>query len=203
MRSRENDRLTITPITVKDECAVIRFSGELDRASEEFYLDRIGAVVATGYRHLVLDVTALVFCDSRGLNCLLALRWLLHRREGSLLLACVGRRLAAVLALTGSTEVLPVFSSVSEALRSLPPEQRPEWPPTGSVETGIPLHSPEPLETSWQRDTNPHLPPPPKGLETKGTGTRGLAADGLNLKGKGTKGRGGPGAGPGQGQRDP
>ncbi|MGK4905070.1 STAS domain-containing protein [Streptomyces albus] len=191
MRSRENDRLTITPITVKDECAVIRFSGELDRASEEFYLDRIGAVVATGYRHLVLDVTALVFCDSRGLNCLLALRWLLHRREGSLLLACVGRRLAAVLALTGSTEVLPVFSSVSEALRTLPPEQRPEWPPTGSVETGIPLHSPEPLETSWQRDTNPHLPPPP----------RGLAADSMNRKGKGTKGRGG--AGPGQAQRDP
>ena len=164
MRSRENDRLAITPLTVKDECAVLRFSGELDRASEEFYLDRIGAVVATGYRHLVLDVTALVFCDSRGLNCLLALRWLLQRREGSLLLACVGRRLAAVLALTGSTEILPVFSSVSEALRSLHADQRPDWPPTEFAELDIPLHSPEPLETSWQQDANPHLPLNPDGM---------------------------------------
>ncbi|GEB47500.1 MULTISPECIES: STAS domain-containing protein [Streptomyces] len=159
MRSREDDRLAITPLAVKDECAVLRFSGELDRASEEFYLDRIGAVVASGYRYLVLDVTALVFCDSRGLNCLLALRWLLHRREGRLMLACVGRRLASVLALTGSTEVLPVHTSVSEALRSLPAEQRPDWPPTGETHPGIPLHSPEPLETSWQREDNPHLPP--------------------------------------------
>lgn len=168
MRSRESDRLAITPLTVKDDCAVLRFSGELDRGSEEFYLDRIGAVVATGYRHLVLDVTALVFCDSRGLNCLLALRWLLHRRDGSLLLACVGRRLAAVLALTGSTEVLPVFSSVSDALRSLPADQRPEWPPADSIDPGIPLHSPEPLETSWQQDANPHLPLNPMGVDSKG-----------------------------------
>jgi anti-anti-sigma factor len=162
VRSWENDRLAITPLAIKDDCAVIRFSGELDRGSEEFYLDRIGAVVATGYRHLVLDVTALIFCDSRGLNCLLALRWLLHRREGSLMLACVGRRLAAVLALTGSTDMLPVFSSVSEALRSLPADQRPEWPPTGTTGPDIPLHSPEPLETSWQTDANPHFPRDPE-----------------------------------------
>ncbi|WP_326686823.1 MULTISPECIES: STAS domain-containing protein [unclassified Streptomyces] len=162
MRSREDDRLAITPLTVKDECAVLRFSGELDQGSEQFYLDRIGAVVATGYRHLVLDVTALVFCDSRGLNCLLALRWLLHRREGSLLLACVGRRLAAVLSLTGSTEVLPVYSSVSQALRTLPADQRPDWPPTGDTAPGIPLHNPEPLEAAWQREDNPHLPLDPR-----------------------------------------
>ncbi|WP_027759303.1 STAS domain-containing protein [Streptomyces sp. AA1529] len=166
MRSRENDRLAITPLTVKDECAVLRFSGELDRGSEQFYLDRIGAVVTSGYRHLVLDVTALVFCDSRGLNCLLALRWLLQRRDGSLLLACVGRRLAAVLALTGSTEMLPVFSSVSEALRSLPADQRPDWPPTGGAGPEIPLHSPEPLETSWQKDHNPHFPRDPEGRDS-------------------------------------
>nr|WP_243275119.1 STAS domain-containing protein [Streptomyces albus] len=192
--------MAITPLTVKDECAVIRFSGELDRATEQLYLDRIGAVVATGYRHLVLDVTALVFCDSRGLNCLLALRWLLHRREGSLLLACVGRRLAAVLALTGSTEVLPVYSSVSEALRTLPADQRPEWPPTGNVETDIPLHSPEPLETSWQQDVNPHLPLGAAdlgrdleitGLDSKGLDSKRFTPGATGAKGAGTKEQGG------------
>ncbi|MDJ1138341.1 STAS domain-containing protein [Streptomyces iconiensis] len=159
MSAWDTDRLSITSLAVGDECAVLRLSGELDHGSEKFYLDRIGAALSAGYRYLVLDVTALVFCDSRGLNCLLALRWLLHRRDGMLLLACVGRRLAHLLAVTGSTEVLPDYASVSQALATLPAEHRPVWPPPAGHHPDLPLHSPESVESSWQRGANPHLPP--------------------------------------------
>lgn len=125
----DTGRLTIVSLASCEESAVLRVSGELDHVSEPFYLERVGAVVAAGYRNLVLDVTALVFCDSRGLNCLLALRWLLHQKEGSLLLACAGRHLTDLVALTGSNDVLPTFATVSQALAALPPEHRPVWPP--------------------------------------------------------------------------
>jgi anti-anti-sigma factor len=123
-------RLAVTELTRCEHCAVLRVSGELDQEGERFFLRAIGASVLAGHRHLVLDVTALVFCDSRGLNCLLAARWLLQRRQGALMLAGPGRHLAALVAHTGSGELLPCHPTVSRALSALPVDQRPAWPPT-------------------------------------------------------------------------
>ncbi|MEU3742083.1 MULTISPECIES: STAS domain-containing protein [unclassified Streptomyces] len=128
--STETHRLTITELASCSDSAVLRVSGELDQSCEEFFLRTLGASVEAGHRHLVLDVTALMFCDSRGLNCLLAVRWLLARREGKLLLAGAGRRLSEMLTLTGSTELLPGYRTVGQALQTLPDDQRPLWPPT-------------------------------------------------------------------------
>ncbi|MFS8198013.1 STAS domain-containing protein [Streptomyces sp. CWNU-52B] len=127
--STQTHRLTITGITDCDHCAVLRISGELDQSCEDYFLGTLAAVVDAGHRHLVLDVTALVFCDSRGLNCLLAIRWLLKRLDGRLLLAGAGRRLSELLVQTGSTELLPVRRTVGLALLELPAAQRPVWPP--------------------------------------------------------------------------
>src|SRR4051812_32552304 len=85
--STQAGRLSVTELARCEHCAVLRVSGELDQNCEQFFLRAIGTRVLSGHRHLVLDVTALTFCDSRGLNCLLAARWLLQRREGMLLLA--------------------------------------------------------------------------------------------------------------------
>ncbi|MFD6286502.1 STAS domain-containing protein [Streptomyces sp. NPDC060205] len=128
--STQTHRLTITQITEGEHCAVLRISGELDQSCEEYFLGFLAAIVDAGRRHLVLDVTALVFCDSRGLNCLLAIRWLLKRLDGRLILAGAGRRLSELLVLTGSTELLPVRRTVGLALLELPEEHRPVWPPT-------------------------------------------------------------------------
>lgn len=122
-------RLAVTVLTKCDSCAVLRVRGELDHASEEAFLSSTGVILADGYRYLVLDVAALTFCDSRGLNCLLALHWLLRRREGALLLACAGRRLSELLRHTGSDKLFPQHTTVSQALASLPAEHRPTWPP--------------------------------------------------------------------------
>ncbi|MFF5011430.1 STAS domain-containing protein [Streptomyces phaeochromogenes] len=127
--STQTHRLTVTELASSDDIAVLRVSGELDHTCEEFFLRTFGASVGAGHRSLVLDVTALVFCDSRGLNCLLAVRWLLERRNGKILLAGAGRRLTELLVKTGSIELLPVWPTVGQALRELPAAHRPAWPP--------------------------------------------------------------------------
>ncbi|MET8469042.1 STAS domain-containing protein [Streptomyces sp. NPDC006422] len=127
--STHTSRLSVTELTRCEHCAVLRVSGELDQDCEQLFLRSIGTRVLAGHRHLVLDVTALAFCDSRGLNCLLAARWLLQRREGLLLLAGAGRRLTDLLAQTSATELLPCHPTVSRALMALPVEHRPAWPP--------------------------------------------------------------------------
>lgn len=145
--SMQTHRLIIHELARCEECAVLRVSGELDQSGEKFFLRTLGASVMAGHRHLVLDVTALVFCDSRGLNCLLGVRWLLRRREGQLLLAGAGRHLAELLAVTGSTEFFPRYLTVGQALLSLPPAHRPTWPPTPS-----PHADSAPTDTSVSRD---------------------------------------------------
>ncbi|MFF1378377.1 STAS domain-containing protein [Streptomyces sp. NPDC058308] len=122
-------RLSITALARSDVCAVLRLTGELDQASEKFFMDTVAKVVDASHRHIILDVTALTFCDSRGLNCLLALHWLLRRRSGDLMLAGVGRRLATLLEHSGSTTLFSAHTSVGQALRSLPESARPHWPP--------------------------------------------------------------------------
>ncbi|MFD5628869.1 MULTISPECIES: STAS domain-containing protein [unclassified Streptomyces] len=139
--STQTHRLTITEVTDCDACAVLRVSGELDQSCEAFFLSTLAASVDAGHRHLVLDVTALVFCDSRGLNCLLAVRWLLQRRDGKLLLAGAGRRLTELLVGTGSSELLPTRRTVAHALLDLPPAHRPVWPPTSAPEPTPPRES--------------------------------------------------------------
>ncbi len=127
--STQIHRLTITELASCEDCAVLRVGGELDQSCETYFLGVLGASVDAGHRYLVLDVTALVFCDSRGLNCLLAIRWILHRQGGRLLLAGAGRRLTELVAQTGSTGLLPTRATVGQALMELPPPARPVWPP--------------------------------------------------------------------------
>ncbi|APY89491.1 anti-sigma factor antagonist [Streptomyces alfalfae] len=127
--STQAHRLSITQLASCDDCAVLRITGELDRGGEELFMGTLGACVDAGHRHLVLDATALSFCDSRGLNCLLAMRWLLQRRGGKLLLAGAGRRLTELLARTGSAELIPSHRTVGLALGELPESHRPVWPP--------------------------------------------------------------------------
>ncbi|MGH4031094.1 STAS domain-containing protein [Actinomycetota bacterium Odt1-20B] len=127
--STQTQRLTISTSASSADTSVLRARGELDQSGESYFLTTCGSSIDTGHQYLVLDVTALTFCDSRGLNCLLAIRWLLARRGGDLLLAGAGRRLVDLLAQTGSVRLLPAYLSVSQALAQLPEASRPTWPP--------------------------------------------------------------------------
>ncbi|KAA6221452.1 anti-sigma factor antagonist [Streptomyces albofaciens JCM 4342] len=127
--SQGKRRLTITTVVDAEECAVLRVAGELDVHAERQFLDESGAVIAAGHRFLVLDLTALRFCDSRGLNCLLALEWLCRRLNGRLLLASLGVRVLHVLLVTRAVDALACFPTVGHALAAVPAGIRPAWPP--------------------------------------------------------------------------
>ncbi|MFE0104849.1 STAS domain-containing protein [Streptomyces sp. NPDC059009] len=147
--STQTHRLTITTSASCDDTSVLRARGELDHSCESYFLTTCGTSIDTGRQYLVLDVTALTFCDSRGLNCLLALRWLLARRGGNLLLAGAGRNLVDLLAQTGSIILLPTYLSVSQALAQLPEASRPTWPPaqpTAHTTPRVPRQASRPQE---------------------------------------------------------
>ncbi|WP_078888807.1 STAS domain-containing protein [Streptomyces sclerotialus] len=123
------DGLEMTALASCDAGAVLQISGELDHCTEQLFRTSVGTFLDRGHRHVVLDCSALTFCDSRGLNCLLSVRWLLERRQGRLLLAGVRPNVVRVLHLTGTGRLLRTFPTVALALAALPPDQRPAWPP--------------------------------------------------------------------------
>jgi len=127
--SSEMRSLAVTAIVQADECAVLRVSGELDLRTEQAFLAEAREVVSAGHRFLVLDLTALRFCDSRGLSCLLALEWLCRRLEGRLLLASLGVRMLRLLVGTQSLGVFSCYPTVGHALTAVPDASRPAWPP--------------------------------------------------------------------------
>ncbi|GFE25358.1 hypothetical protein Sliba_58110 [Streptomyces nigrescens] len=127
--SSEMRSLAVTAIVQAEECAVLRVSGELDLRTEQAFLAEARSVVSAGHRFLVLDLTALRFCDSRGLSCLLALEWLCRRLEGRLLLASLGVRMLRLLIGTQSLNVFSCYPTVGHALTAVPDASRPAWPP--------------------------------------------------------------------------
>ncbi|MFC6066304.1 STAS domain-containing protein [Streptomyces ochraceiscleroticus] len=128
------DGLEMTALASCEAGAVLRISGELDHFTEQLFRASVGTFLDRGHHHVVLDCATLTFCDSRGLNCLLSLQWLLERRQGRLLLARVRHNVARVLHLTGSGELLRTYPTVAQALATLPREERPGWPGAGSLE---------------------------------------------------------------------
>ncbi|GAA4686694.1 hypothetical protein GCM10023347_47610 [Streptomyces chumphonensis] len=127
----DTDSITLTDVVQTQGCAMLRVAGKLDVSTEQQLQEHAGTLVDAGHHHLVLDLTALAFCDSRGLNCLLSLNWLCQRFNGELLLAAVGNRVLQMLALTGTQHVFRCYPTPGAALAAVPPEHRPVWPPTG------------------------------------------------------------------------
>ncbi|MET9378217.1 STAS domain-containing protein [Streptomyces sp. NPDC002992] len=125
----DKDRIIVTELLASGSCAVLRVTGELDLRTETDLLDQAGRRLADGRRYLVLDLTALAFCDSRGLNCLLSLNWLCGHMEGRLLLSGVGTQVMRALTVSGAGKVLRCFPSVGHALADVPGAERPPWPP--------------------------------------------------------------------------
>jgi anti-anti-sigma factor len=126
----DQGRLAVGCVLVTGHCVVLRVTGELDYHSERRFRDEAGAHVTQGRQHLVLDLTALSFCDSRGLNCLLALEWLCRRQNGHLLLAAPGAHVRRLFEQTGTDKTFTCFPTVGHALAAVPAGHRPDWPPT-------------------------------------------------------------------------
>ena len=65
---------------------------------------------------VVVDMSLTRFCDSAGLNALVAANRRARADGGEIRLAAVGEAVARVVALTGVDRVIPIYASLEEAL---------------------------------------------------------------------------------------
>ncbi|MFG2989381.1 STAS domain-containing protein [Streptomyces sp. NPDC048257] len=112
----DGQRFTVA-VEAVDGAVVLVLAGELDHDTAQPLRDALDAALTPGGR-LLVDLTALGFCDSTGLNVLLNNR--LAAREAGATLELVGLRgpVARMFRITGADGVFPVHSDVTDALRT-------------------------------------------------------------------------------------
>ncbi|WP_411104712.1 STAS domain-containing protein [Streptomyces sp. cmx-4-9] len=89
---------------------VIRASGEMDMDRARAFRAEIDAAVAAAPAavEVVVDLTALTFCDSSGLNALLGARLHAHEAGHVLRLAAPPPQMMHLLEMTGALDLFPV-----------------------------------------------------------------------------------------------
>ncbi|MFE9123492.1 STAS domain-containing protein [Streptomyces sp. NPDC007172] len=101
--------------SVSGMCRVVRVGGEMDYESAPFFRARLLAEIAQDERRVVLDLSAMAFCDSAGLNVLAEIWREAHVTGVVVVLACVAPSLRRMLSITGLSDVLPAYATVAEA----------------------------------------------------------------------------------------
>ncbi|MDB1087191.1 STAS domain-containing protein [Streptomyces sp. ACA25] len=100
--------------------AVVAPQGELDHHSAEKLGAALTECVAEGCARIVIDCSGLTFCDSMGLNVLLAARIEASQAGGEVQLAALPPMVARVFEITGAGAVFTVHDDLKTALASLP-----------------------------------------------------------------------------------
>ncbi|GGT35438.1 STAS domain-containing protein [Streptomyces purpureus] len=90
--------------------------GELDHHTAELLRSPLETALAEGRSRLVVDCSRLEFCDSTGLNVLLAARLKAEADGGGVHLAAMGPVVARVFEITGAEAVFTVHDSLEAAL---------------------------------------------------------------------------------------
>jgi anti-anti-sigma factor len=102
--------------------AVLRVSGELDLVTSPGLRQCVHDVVAEGRHSVVLDLSAVVFCDSSGVGVLIAVRRLMRSCQGRLRLilpargAADGSHVNRVLGALGVRRLFDVYPDVGSAV---------------------------------------------------------------------------------------
>ncbi|WP_143663530.1 STAS domain-containing protein [Streptomyces sp. NRRL B-24085] len=97
----------------------VQVGGDMDWQTAPFFRERLLGEITTGQQHVVLELSAVSFCDSAGLNVLLW-AWRRAGQAGSMLvLARVQPKVQRTLAMTGADTVLRVYDTVREAENAL------------------------------------------------------------------------------------
>ncbi|WP_086724245.1 STAS domain-containing protein [Streptomyces sp. NRRL B-24085] len=97
----------------------VQVGGEMDWQTAAFLRERLLGEITAGQRCVVLDLSAVSFCDSAGLNVLLW-AWRRAGQAGSVLvLAGVQQKVQRTLEMAGADTVLRVYRTVGEAENAL------------------------------------------------------------------------------------
>jgi anti-sigma B factor antagonist len=92
---------------------VIVLAGEIDLYTAPRLQAELGAALAAGPATIVADLSAVEFCDSTGMNVLLAAHRLAAERGGELVLAAPRPALRKILEVTGLQSVFTVHDDLA------------------------------------------------------------------------------------------
>jgi len=106
---------------------VIALSAEIDMANAGRVGQQLGSALAPGVRTVIADMTATRFCDSSGISMLVRARRQAAANGTELRLVVVSTAVLRTLTLVGLDQLLPIDSSLSQALAA-GPAPRPETP---------------------------------------------------------------------------
>ncbi|MGW0118573.1 STAS domain-containing protein [Streptomyces sp. NPDC003327] len=96
--------------------AVLSVGGELDMETVGRLEDHLRQQLGQGRPHLVLDLSAVGFMDSSGLNVLIRAVHMARENGGDLYLAAPTSAVRRILEITGVTTTMPPHDGVAEAL---------------------------------------------------------------------------------------
>ncbi|WP_436762982.1 STAS domain-containing protein [Streptosporangium sp. V21-05] len=95
---------------------IVTLGGELDYTNTTPLHHQVLGLLEGDYRHLVLDVGGLTFCDSTGIRIFLALRTLITDRGGLIVLSDLSPQLRRVFEMTGLAQHFTLRPSRADAL---------------------------------------------------------------------------------------
>lgn len=95
---------------------IVSAVGEIDLYTAPTLQAKLTEAVRDGPVDVIIDLSRVEFCDSTGMNVLLAALKRIREREGSLALAGPQSPVRRILEITGLDTVFTVYRSVDEAL---------------------------------------------------------------------------------------
>ena len=108
------DELRIS-VTAGTAHTLVTLEGECDLNTGRQLRDVLTSEVSRGAQRLIVDLSALTFMDSTGMQVLLSTRSVLAVRGGTLVLAAPQPVVARILELTGANKIIPVYDSLEDA----------------------------------------------------------------------------------------
>jgi anti-sigma B factor antagonist len=104
------------PVEVVEGVPVVTTPEEIDVANAALLQKALLEAAGPGHALVVVDMSRTRFCDSAGLNALVAADRQARAEGGEVRLVVVGEAVARLVALTGVDRVIPIYASLEEAL---------------------------------------------------------------------------------------
>jgi len=118
------DQLAISTAAADGRTVVVALHGHLDLRTVQQARDVLVGHAAARVRRIVVDLSRLQFMDVPGARALLEAQGELIGQGGSMALACPQRPVGRVLELTGTDQYIPVYRTITGAVRGRVPLPR-------------------------------------------------------------------------------
>ena len=100
---------------VDGDVLILKADGGLDSSNAESFVEKLGTLVDSGARKVILDGTRLNYISSYGIAVLVRVHKKLSERGGDVKLAALDSRVARLISLVGLESVFAIYPTVDDA----------------------------------------------------------------------------------------